>query len=58
MKRNNYLAAYAILGITIGVGLLLLGIQIKRGINNVSDNRRVVSVRGLAEEEVAANKVT
>lgn len=54
----NKFCAYAILGVTIGVGLLLLGIQIKRGFNDVSENRRTVSVRGLSEQEVYANNVT
>lgn len=56
MKSN--VLAYLVLGVTLGVGLLLLGIQIKRGFNDVSENRRIVSVRGLAEKEVSANKVT
>lgn len=42
----------------IGIGLLLLGIEIKMGLTNVADNRRTVSVRGLSEREVNANKVT
>lgn len=46
------------LGICIGIGMLLLGIQIKKGFKDVSENRRTVSVRGLSEREVAANKVT
>ena len=50
--------SYLVLGATIGVGLLLLGIQIKRGFNDVSENRRTVSVKGLSEREVSANKVT
>lgn len=58
MKRNNKVLAYAILGLTVGVGLLLLGIQIKRGFNDVSENRRTVTVRGLSEQEVYANNVT
>ncbi len=45
-------------GLLIGIGLLLLGTQIKRGLNSISDNQRVVTVRGLSEKEVAANKVT
>lgn len=45
-------------GLLIGIGLLLLGVQIKRGLNSISDNQRVVTVRGLSEKEVAANKVT
>ena len=56
MKSN--VLAYLVLGTTIGVGLLLLGLQIKRGFNDVSENRRTVSVKGLAEQEVSANKVT
>ena len=50
--------SYLFLGIAIGVGLFLGGIQIKRGFNDVSENRRTVSVRGLSEREVTANKVT
>lgn len=45
-------------GLLIGLGLLLLGTQIKKGLNSISDNQRVVTVRGLAEKEVTANKVT
>lgn len=58
MKQRNWFSAFLALGIAVGVGLLLLGIQIKRGFNDVSENRRTVSVRGLSEEEVYANKVT
>ena len=36
----------------IAVGLLLLGIMVKGGINNFVDKDRVVSVKGLAEMEV------
>lgn len=56
--EHNKILAYAILGIAIGVGLLLLGIEIKRGFNDISENRRIVSVRGLSEQEVYANSVT
>ena len=38
----------------IAVGLLLLGIMVKGGINNFVNKDRVVSVKGLAEMEVAA----
>ena len=30
----------------------------KKGLNSISDNQRVVTVRGLSEKEVSANKVT
>ncbi|MDE6340657.1 MAG: SIMPL domain-containing protein [Muribaculaceae bacterium] len=45
-------------GLLIGVGLLLLGTQVKKGLSSISDNQRVVTVRGLSEKEVNANKVT
>lgn len=45
-------------GLLIGIGLLLLGVQVRRGLTSISDNQRVVTVRGLSEKEVAANKVT
>lgn len=38
----------------IAVGLLLLGIMVKGGINNFVNKDRVVSVKGLAEMEVPA----
>lgn len=42
----------------IAVGLMLLGIFIKGGFQSISSNQRVVTVRGLCEKEVQANKVT
>lgn len=42
----------------IAVGLIVLGYFIKNGIDGFSSKDRVVSVKGLAEMEVAANKVT
>lgn len=47
-----------LLGVFIALGLLLLGIQIKSGLGSISSNQRVVTVRGLSEREVMANKVT
>lgn len=41
----------------ISVGIILLGVMIKNGIDNFVDKERVVSVKGLAEMEVPANKV-
>lgn len=40
----------------IAVGLLLLGIMVKGGINNFVNKDRVVSVKGLAEMEVPAEQ--
>lgn len=45
-------------GIMVAIGLLLLGVQIKRGLTSISANQRTVTVRGLCEKEVKANKVT
>ena len=42
----------------IATGILFLGVFIKNGIDNFAYRDRVVAVRGLAEKEVMANKVT
>lgn len=47
-----------ICALLIGVGLWLLGVMVKGGLTSISGNQRVVTVRGLAEKEVTANKVT
>lgn len=55
---SNSKIGMGVCGLLIGVGLLLLGIEIKSGLGSISDNQRVVTVRGLCEREVSANKVT
>lgn len=42
----------------LAAGLLLMGKFVKDGLDGFSDRDRVVNVKGLAEMEVAANKVT
>lgn len=42
----------------VAMGAVLLGVQIKQGINNFVAKDRIVTVKGLAEMEVPANKVT
>lgn len=42
----------------IAVGLCFLGVSVKSGIEYFKDRDRVVTVKGLAEMEVFANKVT
>ena len=42
----------------VAVGLLLLGWMIRGGVNDVKDKERIVTVKGLAEMEVPADKVT
>ncbi len=43
--------------IIISIGVILLGVMIKSGINDFKNKDRVVSVKGLAEVEVPADKV-
>lgn len=45
-------------GVVLSFGLFLLGLEVKQGLNSITDNQRVVTVRGLSEREVKANKVT
>ena len=42
----------------IAVGLVAMGNQIKKGIDNFVEKDRIVTVKGLAEMEIPANKVT
>lgn len=42
----------------IGVAIVILGFALKAGIDNFTNRDRVVTVRGLCEKEVRANKVT
>lgn len=53
MKINSILTS-----IIIAAGLLALGLTIRSGLCSFTDNQRSVDVRGLAEREVPANKVT
>ncbi|MDD3743831.1 MAG: hypothetical protein BGP01_10010 [Paludibacter sp. 47-17] len=42
----------------LAVGICLLGVAVNAGINSFKDKDRIVSVKGLAEMEVPANKIT
>ena len=53
MNKQKNTAAFI-----IATGLIVLGNQIKKGIDNFVAKDRVVTVKGLAEMEVPANKVT
>ncbi len=53
MKSSSVIA-----GLLIALGLLALGLCIRSGIKGYGERDRVVSVRGLCEKEVEANKVT
>ena len=54
MKTYQQLLAAAI----IAIGLVFLGISIRSGIVKFKELDRIVSVKGLAEREVKADKVT
>lgn len=49
---------YIIESIIISIGLFLIALFLKNGLEDFSNKDRVVNVKGLAEMEVAANKVT
>ena len=42
----------------VAIGIVILGFALKSGIDRFADRDRVVTVRGLCEKEVNANKVT
>lgn len=54
MSRIRIITASVILA----AGLIGMGLCIRSGINSISQQSRIVAVRGLAEREVKANKVT
>ena len=47
-----------IFGLLVCVGLIVLGIFVRYGLTHLNDSHRTVTVRGLCEREVNANKVT
>ena len=55
MKRNYLPIVSALL---IAAGIFFLGVFIKSGIDNIAFRDRQVTVKGLAEREVQANRVT
>jgi Uncharacterized protein conserved in bacteria len=54
MKNINFIIA----ALLIALGLFLAGNQIGKGISSVQDAQRVVTVKGLSEKEVPADRVT
>ena len=53
MKQNSVIEAAI-----IAVGIMVLGWSVKAGIDNFANKDRKVNVKGLAEQEVEADKVT
>lgn len=54
MKVNNLIISSAI----VAVGIIIMGDALRRGLNSISNRDRKVTVKGLAEKEVEADKVT
>ncbi|GHT01152.1 SIMPL domain-containing protein [Bacteroidia bacterium] len=52
MKKNIQIA---ILGASVALGLIVLGICINKGLQSFSNKERVVTVKGLAEKEIKAS---
>lgn len=53
MKQMKFAVSAAILA----AGIIVLGLCIKAGFDSFSENARMVTVKGLAEREVRADKV-
>lgn len=53
MKNNSIISAAL-----IALGIVILGLCVKSGIDNFANKDRKVNVKGLAEQEVEADKVT
>ena len=51
-------AGSIVIAVALMAGLLLLGVFISNGLGKIVDSDRFVTVKGLAEREVMANKVT
>ena len=47
----------ALPGLCIGIGLIVMGSLLSHGIITVKDRDRIVTVKGLAEREVKADRV-
>lgn len=60
MEKKSFCASAPswVSALLIGLGIFFLGVFIKAGFNSISNNARIVTVRGLSEREVEANKVT
>lgn len=55
--KFNAMKNFRIEAVILAIGLMLLGVGICKGLKSITENSRVVSVRGLAEREVKADRV-
>ncbi len=58
MKKTAYLNEAIVIACGMVLGFLLLGWFLKAGIDDIANKDRKVTVKGLAEQEVEADKVT
>ena len=58
MEKKNLIREAAIIAAGVALGLFVLGFSLKAGIDNFTNKDRRVTVKGLAEQEVPADKVT
>ncbi|MBQ9640920.1 MAG: SIMPL domain-containing protein [Bacteroidaceae bacterium] len=58
MEKKNQIKEACIIATGILLGLVVLGLSLKGGIDNFTNRDRRVTVKGLAEKEVEADKVT
>ena len=53
MKKNEFITGCLILAL----GIVMLGFSIKGAVNGLNESKRMITVRGLAERDVVADKV-
>lgn len=56
-NRNRWWKNHVVPSIAFVIGTLLMGIYISRGLNSIASQEHHVTVKGLAERQVMANKV-
>lgn len=55
---QKFSSSAIVCAVILAVGIFLLGVEVNSGLESISANQRTVTVRGLCEKEVKANKVT
>lgn len=58
MEKTSYVKEAAIIAVGVVLGLCTLGVSLKAAMDNFTNKDRRVTVKGLAEKEVDADKVT
>ena len=58
MEKTSYIKEAAIIAVGVVLGLSTLGVSLKAAMDNFTNKDRRVTVKGLAEKEVDADKVT